>query len=141
MNKTYDIDNTKIEVVFGEFTENKNNGQKYYNAVCKYNNNIVLITKNVTDAMDYDIIFDVLNNIYDVALDHLANILQNESGILVMVGRHKDEPSFYTVYHGCNETFDTMIDAYKWAHNNNDYADCRHMYTDVYNGHQTAIKF
>ena len=74
-------------------------------------------------------------------MKHLANVLKNKSNILVMISRHKEEPSFYTIYYGCDESFDTMFGAYKWAHFNNDYAADKHMYTEVHNGHQMAIKF
>ena len=141
MGKTYDIAGAEIEVVSGEFTENKIKGQKYYHAECKCNNNTILITKNITDTMEYDIVDDVLSNIYDIPQKYLANVLQNESNLVVMIGRHKNEPAFYTIYYGCNEKFDSMFDAYKWAHFHNDYADDTHMYTEVHDGHQTAIKF
>ena len=125
----------------GEFVENRENGQRYYNAICKCNNNTILITKNITNEVEHDIVEDVLSNIYDIPLKHLANVLKNKSNILVMIGRHKEEPSFYTIYYGCDESFDTMFGAYKWAHFNNDYAADKHMYTEVHNGHQMAIKF
>lgn len=141
MSKVYEIEGAEIKVVSGEFTENKIKGQKYYHAVCECNGNTILITKNITDSMEYDIVDDVLSNIYDIPQMHLANVLQNESNLVVMIGRHKDEHSFYTIYYGCNETFENMIDAYKWAYFHNDYADDKHMYTEVHDGHQTAIKF
>lgn len=140
MSKTYDVAGAEIEVVSGEFTENKINGQKYYHAVCKCNNNTVLVTKNVT-TVNYDIVEDVLSNIYNTPLEYLAKVLQNESNILVLVGRHREEPSFYTIYYGYEENFETMLDVYKWAHRHNDYADDKHMYTEVRNGHQESIKF
>ena len=105
MSKTYEIEGAEIKVVSGEFTENKIKGQKYYHAVCECNGNTILIKKNITDSMEYDIVDDVLSNIYDIPQMHLANVLQNESNLVVMIGRHKDEPSFYTIYYGCNETF------------------------------------
>lgn len=141
MSKVYEIEGAEIKVVSGEFTENKIKGQKYYHAVCECNGNTILIKKNITDSMEYDIVDDVLSNIYDIPQMHLASVLQNENNLVVMICRHKNEPSFYTIYYGCNETFENMIDAYKWAHFHNDYADDKHMYTEVHNGHQTAIKF
>ena len=141
MSKVYEIEGAEIKVVSGEFTENKIKGQKYYHAVCECNGNTILIKKNITGSMEYDIVDDALSNIYDIPQMHLANVLQNENNLVVMICRHKDEPSFYTIYYGCNETFKNMIDAYKWAHFHNDYADDKHMYTEVHDGHQTAIKF
>lgn len=64
MSTLYDVSGAMLEVVSAEFTENKIKGLKYYHAVCKCNNNTVLITKNVT-TVDYDIVEDVLNNIYE----------------------------------------------------------------------------
>lgn len=141
MSKVYEIEGAEISVVSGEFTENKIKGQKYYHAICECNGNTILITKNITDSMEYDIVNDVLSNIYDIPQKHLANVLKNENNLVVMICRHKDEPSFYTIYYGCNETFENMFDAFKWAHFHNDYADDKHMYTEVHDGHQTAIKF
>lgn len=141
MSKVYEIEGAEISVVSGEFTENKIKGQKYYHAICECNGNTILITKNITDAMEYDIVNDVLSNIYDIPQKHLANVLKNENNLVVMICRHKDESSFYTIYYGCNETFENMFDAFKWAHFHNDYADDKHMYTEVHDGHQTAIKF
>ena len=141
MSKSYNIAGVEIGVMSGEFVENRENGQRYYNAICKCNNNTILITKNITNEVEHDIVEDVLSNIYDIPLKHLANVLKNKSNILVMIGRHKEEPSFYTIYYGCDESFDTMFGAYKWAHFNNDYAADKHTYTEVHNGHQMAIKF
>lgn len=141
MSKVYEIEGVEISVVSGEFTENKIKGQKYYHAICECNGNTILITKNITDSMEYDIVNDVLSNIYDIPQKHLANVLKNENNLVVMICRHKDEPSFYTIYYGCNEAFENMFDAFKWAHFHNDYADDKHMYTEVHDGHQTAIKF
>lgn len=142
MNKVYEVEGAKIKVVSGEFTENKIKGQKYYHAVCECNGNTIMITKNITDSMEYDIVDNVLSNIYSIPRMYLANVLQNESNLVIMIGRHKDEQSFYTIYYGCNEIFENMIDAYKWTHFHNDYADDdKHMYTEVHDGHQTAIKF
>ena len=141
MSKSYNIAGVEIGVMSGEFVENRENGQRYYNAICKCNNNTILITKNITNEVEHDIVEDVLSNIYDIPLKHLANVLKNKSNILVMIGRHKEEPSFYTIYYGCDESFNTMFGAYKWAHFNNDYAADKHMYTEVHNGHQMAIKF
>ena len=141
MSKSYNIAGVEIGVMSGEFVENRENGQRYYNAICKCNNNTILITKNITNEVEHDIVEDVLSNIYDIPLKHLANVLKNKSNILVMIGRHKEEPSFYTIYYGCDESFDTMFGAYKWMHFNNDYAADKHMYTEVHNRHQMAIKF
>lgn len=141
MSKTYNIEGMKIELISDMFTENEEKGIKYYHGVCKCNNNTIHITKNITNTTEHDIVDDVLRGIDNIPLKHLANVLQNENNLVVMICRHKDEPSFYTIYYGCNETFENMFDAFKWAHFHNDYADDKHMYTEVHDGHQTAIKF
>lgn len=140
MSTLYDVSGAMLEVVSAEFTENKIKGLKYYHAVCKCNNNTVLIAKNVT-TVDYDIVEDVLNNIYEIPHKYLGNVLQNENNVLVMIGRYRDDTSFYTIYYGYDVDFDSMFDAYKWAHFHNDYAASKYLYTEVRNGHQEKIEF
>ena len=140
MSKLYDVSGANLEVVSAEFIGNKMNGEKYYHAVCKCNNNTVLITKNVT-TVDYDIVKDVLSNIYEVPHKYLGKVLQNENNVLVMIGKHREDASFYIIYYGYDVSFDTMFDAYEWVHYHNDFAASKYMYTEVHNGHQEEIKF
>lgn len=141
MSKTYNIEGMKIELISDMFTENEEKGIKYYHGVCKCNNNTIHITKNITNTTEHDIVDDVLRGIDNIPLKHLANVLQNESNILVMINKYKDEPTSYIIYYGYNENFDEILDINKWAFYHNDYAEDKCQYTEVHNGHQKKIDF
>lgn len=141
MSKTYNIEGMKIELISDMFTENEEKGIKYYHGVCKCNNNTIHVTKNITGTSEHDVVDDIFHGIGDTPLKHLANVLQNESSILVMINKYKDEHSSYIIYYGYNENFDTVLDINKWAFRHNDYAEDKCPYTEVHNGHQKKIEF
>lgn len=141
MNNVYDVAGATITVKNGEFTEDKNSNLKFYTAICTCNNNTILLAKKIKGNCNYDIVEDVLNNIYKEPLNYLANILNNYNNILVFVYRDTDNTSCYEIYYNYDNKQEQLGDIINWMSNNSDNDDDTHLYTEIKDGHKQCIKF
>lgn len=138
----YTAFNADINIRNSELTVDKNRNLTSFDAICECNGNQLILTYIAdSDNVPEDWCFDILNNIYDKALEYLADVLTNEENVFVNAFRYKDNPTAYDIYYGCEDQFETPGAAARWIIAHGGIVNNGHYYTETRDGEKTPVEF
>lgn len=138
MAKSYKIANADIFLFSEEVTTNPANEIKYYDSICKCNGNTIVIGESIKEETS-NIIQEIIDGIEEIFAQYLANVLNNNQNVLVLIGKDAADKSFYTIYYGYSDNLLLPFNLFRWMNTNNDFAVDDKRFTEVRNKHQTEV--
>lgn len=132
----------EINIVNSEVTVNKNNNTTIYEAIGECNGNQMLLMYIVdSSATPEDWAFDVLNNMYRMALEYLSTALLKNENVFVNLFRYKNAQTTYDIYYDCDTMFNSPSDAAMWIMVHGGVKNIGAYYTETRDGKTKAIEF
>ena len=138
MAKSYKVADAELFVFSEEVNTNPSNNERYYDAICKCNGNTIVVGKNIKNEYK-NVIEDIINGIEENNKQYRAEVLKTNKNILVLIGEEAGGKSFYTIYYDYKDKLLTLYNLFGWMNANNDFAVDDMRFTEVRNGHQTAL--